>query len=218
MKKREKESNWKSELKKYLISLRSPSNPPYLSEIEAIGYFFKFMNREKQLDDLYKYLKDRYNGYPTSINSQTGKPNYKLACCFSAMGMGKTTLFTRGIEKILERYKDQKDEFYKNLEQCWKSKQLITINCHMSSLLFGSYNEYYLCNQIFTSLFKNQNVEVPNIEFPSNIQLKELFLSLKEVSGSSLFIIHFDEVQQIFPSPPIEKDGRMKKMGRSINC
>ena len=73
------------------------------------------MNRENQLNNLYQHFKLRYHNYKIKFTEEK-KLAFSLPCCFSASGMGKTTLFSKGIKKMIEFIKDD-DEFHSILKR-----------------------------------------------------------------------------------------------------
>lgn len=99
-------SNWKENLSKNIKSPIQKKDDYDEDVIEFIGETFDFMNREAQLTQIYYYFEDRYKNYDKKFG-ENHKLAFKSLCCFAASGMGKTTLFSKGIEKMILMFKNE---------------------------------------------------------------------------------------------------------------
>jgi hypothetical protein len=71
------------------------------NEIPQIGSIFEFLNRDELLDQLYRYFEVRYNNFHVKYTSDIPRSlAFTVPYCFSGPGMGKTTIWNRGIERI----------------------------------------------------------------------------------------------------------------------
>ena len=87
-------------------------------ELDSIGEQFELMNRDEELQMLFKYYQKHYTTWVVVSKRTTGregKKNYSVPTCYGASGMGKTTLFSSGMfQKMLSMYEkstvqDEKD-------------------------------------------------------------------------------------------------------------
>jgi hypothetical protein len=125
--------------------------------------------------------------------------------------MGKTTLWSKGIEKMLQIMKrKEKSEFYPILKKCYQSKHVIHLDfTHFSILPRDEANEAFLCNCIIRSLGGD-------FELPDTIRLLELLKFLSALHQNSFFILVFDEAQELFP-PVDSDDWRFSRISKLVS-
>ncbi len=191
--------------------------------IDTIGSTFTFMNREQQLVDFYNHLVKRYTRYSTKLIDKEKKLPFKMPCIFSATGMGKTTFFSKGIEKMLTLPQVKSEtKFYPIMADCYKKGQVITLDFAFLSnaydkdvdvgltkkfndldekdpakaVLRMEYYEKLLCNWILNVYLGST---IPFKVAPGTT-LGELLRILSDESGCPFFILHFDEVQTVIPN------------------
>jgi hypothetical protein len=199
LEKLKKLTNWKQNLNSLLqLPTTKVTTIDGDQEIAEIGSFFEFMNREELLVKLYQYLEDRYNNFHIKYTSDVSKKlAFPFPCCFSASGMGKTTIWSKGIEKMLRIVKDRmKPEFYNVLKKCYESKHIFKLDFNLlPKPEDNESHQKYLCMCIVRSLVG----EIGDFEFPNDIRLLDLLKFMKEATGNTFYIIQFDETQVLFP-------------------
>jgi hypothetical protein len=155
------------------------------------------MNRDELLQRLYQHLEQRYTNFHVKFIEGTDKLAFQFPCCFSASGMGKTSLWSKGIQKMIKMMGNQETPFHNALKKCYDSKHIFTLN--FSNLPARGNNEdyeEYLCMCIVRSMVP----KIGDFKFPDTIKLEYLLKFLKEITGNSFFIIQFDETQELFPA------------------
>jgi hypothetical protein len=96
---------FKEGLQNYFQELDSQKDVP---KNEQIGQHFIYMNRENELNNFFGFLVDFIDKFDE--NDRSGKFYYSIPCIFSGTGMGKTSFFHKGFEKMLQLNKNKFDK------------------------------------------------------------------------------------------------------------
>jgi len=188
------------------------SSTPDSDYVDEISMRFQFVNRDRALKDLFSVIAAHCFGWKTVPRvTEQGKPFYAVPCCFSSIGMGKTSLFSIGIRKLLDYLKSKLDDnvvdkkyiqpAYDLLKQTFEKKLILKLDFLVQPLRTGETGNFEssLAARIFHSYCSNLGHIFSLDEIlGANLSLQDTLYFIQEHSQSSdhpLILIHLDETQ-----------------------
>jgi hypothetical protein len=185
---------------------------PQEEQVNNVGRFFTFVNRERSLNKMITLLKNYYYNI-SSKDIETTKRSVALVS--GALGIGKTT-FVTAFRLLYSYYLNENDETDKNLKELIGDFiDVITIDFEETPLQKFERNEkgiiYIIAIRVlFQFLLDRRLIEYDFNEFMSRNKILRKIISIRDMikliyGDKKVFLIHFDETQILFNEKSIFK-------------
>lgn len=185
---------------------------PQEEQVNNVGRFFTFVNRERSLNKMITLLKNYYYNI-SSKDIETTKRSVALVS--GALGIGKTT-FVTAFRLLYSYYLNENDETDKNLKELIGDFiDVITIDFEETPLQKFERNEkgiiYIIAiRMLFQFLLDRRLIEYDFNEFMSRNKILRKIISIRDMikliyGDKKVFLIHFDETQILFNEKSIFK-------------